>query len=84
VKKRSNPARGALLAEVELALRPPRLLPFSAEQHAEAAELLSELLLAAVRRSARGSIVLPGGADDAEPSRSDVPAFDLGRGRLVA
>jgi hypothetical protein len=84
VKKRSNPARGAVLAEAELALLPPRLLPLSAEQQSEAAELLSQLLLTAARRDEDRSRGPGGGPDGGESSRPDVAACNPGRGRLAA
>ena len=84
VKKRSNPARGAVLAAAELALLPPRLLPLSAEQHSEAAELLSELLLTATRQDEYRWRVPRGGRYGRVPSRRNGTAHDPGGGRLAA
>jgi hypothetical protein len=82
VKRRSNPARGAVLAEAELALLSPRLLPLSAEQHSEAAELLSELLVMSARWEPSS---VPGdGADERVPSRRKESTREPGRRRLAA
>jgi hypothetical protein len=58
VSKRSIRASNGLPRETGLALLPPRLQPLNAEQRAEAVALLSDLLLAASRRS-RDSRDLP-------------------------
>jgi hypothetical protein len=84
MRKRSRSARSAALAEAELALLRPRLLPLSAEQQSEATELLSELLLTAARRDKEPSMVPRGRADGRAPSRRNGTARDPGRGRLAA
>ncbi len=79
VKGRSSPACGAVRADASLALLPPRLLPLSAEQQSEAAELLSELLLTAARRDEQPSSVPGDGSGEREPSRREVAACQPGR-----
>jgi hypothetical protein len=82
VKRRSNPARGAVLGEAELALLRPRLLPLSAEQHSEAAELLSELLVMAARWEPSS---VPGDeADERVPWRRKGSTREPGRRRPAA
>jgi hypothetical protein len=53
MRKRSR-ATGGLPVDSEVVLLRPRLQPLSSEQHAEAVELLSDLLLAAARLSRNG------------------------------
>jgi len=69
LSKGYDQAVSGLPIEADLAVLRPRLLPLGAEQQSEAVELLSGLLLAAVRRGGSGSGVPPGGADEGDQSR---------------
>jgi hypothetical protein len=68
MSKGSDRAGSGLPIEADVAVVRPCLLPLSAEQQAEAVALLSELLLAAARRSANDRNVPTGGAEGS-PSR---------------
>jgi hypothetical protein len=66
-----------------MALLRPRLLPLSAEREAEAVVLLSELLLAAARRSASSCSVSTHGAQGS-PLRRELASGGLAREGLAA